>query len=64
MLQKMGCLGEYTYKDGLFGKDFSFPSQEGVLIEHITSFKRKLGEVISKEAKAGGRQPNQPKRVG
>ncbi len=46
MLQKMGCLDEYTYKDGLFIKEFAFPSQEEDLIEHITAFKKKLSEIV------------------
>jgi hypothetical protein len=46
MLQKMGCLDEYTYKDGHFGKGFQFPSQDNDLIEHIRAFKEKLGKVV------------------
>jgi hypothetical protein len=46
MLQKMGCLDDYTYKDGLFIKEFAFPSQEEDLIEHITAFKKKLSEIV------------------
>jgi hypothetical protein len=45
ILQKMGCLDEYNCRDGLFIKEFAFPSQEENLTEHITAFKKKLGEV-------------------
>jgi PD-(D/E)XK nuclease superfamily len=46
ILEKMGCLNEYTFKDGSFFKKFAFPSQEDDLIKHITVFKNKLAEVI------------------
>jgi hypothetical protein len=46
ILQKMGCLNEYTLNEGLFTKKFVFPSQEEDLIQHITAFKNKLREAI------------------
>lgn len=49
ILQKLGCLNEYEdNSDGKFRKKktFAFPSEEEDLIQHITDFKKKLGEVI------------------
>ena len=45
MLQKMGCLDDYTLKKGgQFWKGFEFPSQDEVLFKHIADFKKKLKE--------------------
>jgi hypothetical protein len=49
MLQKMGCPDEYICKGGIFSKEFSFPSQEKDLINHIKAFKKKLGEMVSSD---------------
>lgn len=46
MLQKMGCLGEYTSKQGKFTREFGFPSQEADLIQHIRDFKEKLATKV------------------
>ena len=46
ILKTMGCLDDYTSKDGMLCKEFAFPSQEEDLIQHITAFKKKLGGVL------------------
>jgi len=46
ILNKMGCFDEYTPIDGMYCKDFAFPSQEEDLIKHITAFKKQLGKVV------------------
>ncbi|HXP59786.1 MAG TPA: hypothetical protein VN829_04795, partial [Dongiaceae bacterium] len=46
MLKRIGCLEQYTPKGRGFHKDFAFPSQEGDLIKHISTFKRKLDKAI------------------
>ncbi len=51
MLQKMGCLDEYTPNNGSFSKKFAFPSQEEDLIKHITAFKKKLDGVMATRSK-------------
>lgn len=49
ILEKMGCLDDYTPNpnSGMLCKEFAFPSQEEDLIQHITTFKKKLGEVLT-----------------
>ena len=47
ILKTMGCLDDYTSKDGMLCKEFAFPSQEEDLIQHITAFKKKLSGVLS-----------------
>lgn len=47
IFDKMGCFSEYKLDDGgRFYRKFAFPSQQGVLIEHIKAFKNKLDETI------------------
>ena len=46
VLQKMGCLDDFTCNDGNFRskRSFAFPSGESDLLEYIAAFKKKLGE--------------------
>ncbi|HZQ47967.1 MAG TPA: PD-(D/E)XK nuclease family protein [Verrucomicrobiae bacterium] len=46
MLKEMGQLSDYTCEGGQFKKAFGFPSGEQALIEHISAFKKKLGERV------------------
>jgi hypothetical protein len=47
ILERMGCLGEYTRNSQGFFKEFAFPSQEAELIQYVRAFKNKLAQVIS-----------------
>ena len=49
ILREMGVLEEYTfYEHGRFNKTktFAFPSEEQALIDHISTFKRRLSETL------------------
>ena len=49
LLTKMNCLGEYVPVERGFQKDFSFPSQEIALFDHIKAFNQNLSKVTSTE---------------
>lgn len=42
ILQKMGCVSDFTIRNDCFNKDFAFPAQEQELIDYVTNFKKKL----------------------
>ena len=47
ILERMGCVHDYQYRNGQFIKPFQFPAGQNELIEHIKTFKTKLSKVAA-----------------
>lgn len=53
ILEAMNQFDKYHLREGgMYCREFSFPSQERDLVEHITDFKQKLAETMAFSAKA------------